>query len=90
MSNELKPQPAPALLTVPLTMILSGSGLEHLNAYRKAVHALPLKNWPDDAKEGNAPDKYREYYEKQSAVAADALARILSDAADETTICAAE
>lgn len=90
MSNEFNHHPVPTRLTVPLTITLSGIGLEHLNAYREAVHALAFENWPDDAKVGNAPDKYRQHFEGRRDVAAVALSRIFSDVADEPPSCAAE
>lgn len=90
MSNEFNHHPVPTRLTVPLTMTLSGIGQEHLNVYREAVHAIALKNWPDDAKDGNVPDKCRQHFEGQREVAVVALSRILSDAADEPPSCPAD
>ena len=90
MNNESSRQVAPARLTAPLTITLSGSDLEHLNAYREAVHALQPANWPANAKHGDAPNKYRTQFEGQRDVAEDALAKILSNAVDAPPRCAAE
>ncbi|MBK5549333.1 hypothetical protein JFU49_03400 [Pseudomonas sp. TH03] len=90
MNNESSRQVAPARLTAPLTITLSGSDLDHLNAYREAVHALLPANWPANAKHGVAPDKYRMQFEGQRDVAEEALAQILSNAVDAPPRSASE
>lgn len=40
MSTENPQYPTPAVLTQPLTLTFTGLGLESLNAYRLAKHAL--------------------------------------------------
>lgn len=88
MNNKPNPPPALERLTTPLTLTLSGSDLEHLNNYREAVFALTLKNWPENAKRGDAPKNYEKHYAKQRDSAAASLAQIFSDAAVAAPHCA--
>lgn len=76
------PTPAPAKLTEPLSVTLSGRDLERLEEYREAVHLLTAEGWHDHAKSGNGPDKHRKKYRTQRDRAMKALMEFLSDQAD--------
>ncbi|MCE4058475.1 hypothetical protein [Pseudomonas sp. Au-Pse12] len=73
-----RPPQALAPVPEPLTITLQGHDLEPLRAYREAVHALKVENWPAEAKEGRGPLRYKEHYKRQKEAAADALAHCLS------------
>lgn len=77
-----RPDKAHSSFQESLTVTLQGVDLQHLRDYREAEHALTLAHWPEEVKQGNAPDKYREHYQRQKITAADALAQVLSEQVD--------
>lgn len=82
MRSESKRQATPPSLTTTLHIQLSSRGLEYLNAYRMAVHALEVGNWPDKAKMGSNPGAYCEYHQARRDAAAQSLAQFLSEQVD--------